>query len=235
MATKLFSCMSCNCKHKSALSGIPDDILEELDKTKVTNNYKKGQTIFYEGNRPYGVYCMNVGKVKLYKYARDGKNFIVKIAKSGDLLGYRAFFTNELYSSTAEVIEDATVCFIDKENFFDLIKKYPPFSLQLLAMMGSDIRCAEENSRNMAYNSSQERIVESLLSLKDVYGIEQTDGTYKLDIKISRDELASLIGATTETTVRLMTWLKEKEIIFMKDKYIYIMNLGRLQELVPEH
>lgn len=235
MANGLFSCISCQSRTKSALSDIPGDILDELNKTRITNVYKKGQTIFYEGNKPYGVYCMNSGKVKLFKHAPDGKNFIVKLAKSGDLLGYRAFFTNELYSSTAEVIEDATICFLDKEKFFDLIKKHQPFSLKLLAMMGNDIKCAEETSRNMAYKSSQERIVEMLLSLKDAYGEEQDNGTYKLNIQMSRDELASLIGTTTETCVRLLTWLKEKEIVVMKNKYIYISDLNGLQQLVPEY
>lgn len=235
MTTGLFSCISCKSRSKSALSDIPDDILDELNKTRVTNKYKKGQTIFYEGNKPYGVYCMNSGKVKLSKYAPDGKNFIVKIAKSGDLLGYRAFFTNELYSSTAEVLEDATVCFLDKEKFFDLIKKHQPFSLTLLAMMGNDIKCAEENSRNMAYKSSQERMVEMLLSLKDAYGEEQDNAIYKLDIQMSREEMASLIGTTTETTVRLLTWLKEKGIIVIKSKYIYINDLKGLEQLVPEY
>lgn len=234
MNTTLFSCMSCKSREKSALSDIPLDVLDELNKTRVTNVYKKGQTIFYEGNRPYGVYCMTSGKVKLVKHAPDGKNFIVKIAKQGDLLGYRAFFTNELYSSTAEVLEDSMICFIDKDKFFDLIRKYPPFSLKLLAMMGHDIKCAEENSRDMAYKSSQERIVEAILSLNDVYG-QKDESSVKVDIQLSREDLASLIGTTTETTVRLLTWLKEKKLITMKSKYIYINDLEGLKALVPDY
>jgi CRP-like cAMP-binding protein len=235
MNTALFSCMTCKSREKSALSEMPIDVMEELNKTRVTNVYKKGQTIFYEGNKPYGVYCMTSGKVKLVKHAPDGKNFIVKLAKAGDLLGYRAFFTNELYSSTAEVLEDSVICFIDKEKFFELIKKYPPFSLKLLAMMGHDIKCAEENSRDMAYKSSQERIVEMILSLNDVYGQINDDETSKVDIQLSRDELASLIGTTTETTVRLLTWLKEKQLISMKSKYIFINDLNGLKNLVPDY
>lgn len=235
MNNGLFTCITCKTKGSSALSEIPNEVLDELSKTRVTNIYKKGQTIFYEGNRPYGVYCMNSGKVKLVKHAPDGKNFIVKLAKAGDLLGYRAFFTNELYSSTAEVLEDSVICFIDKDKFFGLIKKHPAFSLKLLAMMGHDIKCAEENSRDMAYKSSQERMVEMILSLSDAYGETNEDGAIKVDIQLSRDELASLIGTTTETTVRLLTWLKEKSLISMKSKYIYINDLNGLKKLVPEY
>jgi CRP-like cAMP-binding protein len=231
----LFSCVACPTRAKSVLSEIPEEILEELSKARVINIYKKGQTLFYEGNRPYGVYCMNRGKVKLTKHAPEGKTFIVRIAQSGDMIGYRAFFTNELYTSTAEVMEDATICFLDRERFFDLLKKHPPFSLKLLAMMGKDIKCAEETSRDLAYKSSQERIVELLLTLKETYGVEQDDGTYKLDILLSREELASMLGTTTETAVRLMTWLKDKDLISMNKKYICINNLDGLGQMVPEY
>jgi CRP-like cAMP-binding protein len=233
-ASMLFSCVGCPTRPKSVLSDIPTEILEELSKTKVVNVYKKGQTLFYEGNRPYGVYCMNSGKVKLSKHAPEGKEFIVKVSKAGDMIGYRAFFTNELYTSTAEVIEDAHICFLDRERFFDLIKKHPPFSLKLLSMMGHDIKCAEENSRNLAYKSAQERIVELILTMKETYGIEQDNGTIKVDILLSRDDLAGLLGTTTETAVRLITWLKDKELIEMNKKYMYITNLDGLQALLPE-
>jgi CRP-like cAMP-binding protein len=231
----LFGCVSCPTRPKSVLADIPDEILNELGKTKVVNVYKKGQTLFYEGNRPYGVYCMNGGKVKLSKHAPEGKEFIVKISKAGDLIGYRAFFTNELYTSTAEVLEDANICFLDRERFFDLLKKYPPFSLKLLSMMGHDIKCAEDNSRNLAYKSAQERIVELIFTLREAYGIDQDNGTIKLDILLSRDDLAGMLGTTTETAVRLTTWLKDKELIEMKQKYMYITNLEGLQELIPEY
>ncbi|MBC7473398.1 MAG: Crp/Fnr family transcriptional regulator [Candidatus Sericytochromatia bacterium] len=234
-SSMLFSCMTCSSHPKSVLSDIPEEILDELSKTKISNIYKKGQTLFYEGNRPYGVYCMNSGKVKLTIHSCEGKDFIVKIAQAGDLIGYRSFFTDELYTLTAEIIEDASICFIDRERFFDLLKKHPPFSLKLLSMMGHDIKCAEENSSNLAFKSAQERIVELLFTFKESYGINQDNGNIKLDILISRDELASMIGTTTETAVRLTTWLKDKDLIEMSKKYMYITDLVGLQALIPSY
>ena len=127
--SQICNCVSCPSRSKSIMSDIPEDVLNELASLKVTNVYKKGQTIFYEGNKPYGVYCLKDGNVKLYKTTAEGKNLIVRIAGGGDLIGYRYFFTNELYSSTAEVLEDATVCFLDKELFFCLLNKHPLLSL----------------------------------------------------------------------------------------------------------
>jgi CRP-like cAMP-binding protein len=88
-------------------------------------NTKKGQNIFYEGTRPTGLYCMNAGKVKVFKNNVQGKEFIIYIAKPGDFLGYRALLSEEFYQATATVLEDAKICFIPKEIFLRCCKKIP--------------------------------------------------------------------------------------------------------------
>jgi CRP-like cAMP-binding protein len=231
--TLLSNCISCPAKAQSTFSDIPDHLLVELSKLKVMNTYKKGQTIFYEGNKPYGVYCISSGKVKLSKISAEGKELIVKLSKPGDLLGYRSFFTNEFYSSTAEVIEDTRICFIDRDKFYELIKNHPPYSLKLLALMGQEIKCAENNSASMAYKSTNERMAEVILTLKETYGVKENN-EYKIDIQLSRNDLAGLTGTSVETSVRLLTWLKEKGFVETRKKFIYITNLEGLQALVPE-
>lgn len=230
-----FSCIDCPTRPTGPLGEVPSELLTELSKARVTNIYKKGQTVFYEGNRPYGVYCLNSGKVKLIKHAPEGKSYISRISKAGDLLGYRAFFTNEFYTSTAEVLEDAVICFLDKEKFLDLLKKNPQFSLKLLEMMGHELKCAEEHSRDLAYKSAQERIIELILTLKDSYGKDQENGTYKLDIQLSREDMASMLGTTTETAVRLLTWLKDKNLVEIRQKHMFILNINGLQEMLPDY
>lgn len=236
----LCNCASCPSRSKSIMADIPEDILNELTSLKVTNVYKKGQTIFYEGNRPYGVYCLKNGKVKLYKTNADGKDLIVNLASTGALLGYRYFFTNEMYSATAEVLEDATVCFLDKEKFLELLKKYPPLSLKLLNIMGQEMRKSEINVTSMAYNSTNERIVAMILHLKETYGVKYDDNnhefpSWKIDISLSRNDLASLAGTTTETMVRTISWLKEKNMVKTINKFLHITDLNALEKMVPEY
>lgn len=231
----LCNCVGCPTRSKSVMSDIPDEILNELNNMKVTNVYKKGQTIFYEGNKPYGVYCVKSGKVKLYKTTAEGKEFIVKLTSGGALLGYRYFFTDEMYGASAEVIEDTTVCFIDKEKFLDLLKKHPPFSMKLLAMMGDEIKTAEESAASMAYDSSNERIVAMLLHLKDAFGIETEANSYKIDASLSRSDLAALTGTTTETIVRALSWLKEKNLVRTEKRNLHINDLKGLKMLLPQY
>ncbi|GIW21305.1 MAG: hypothetical protein KatS3mg068_0312 [Candidatus Sericytochromatia bacterium] len=131
-------------------------------------------------------------------------------------------------------MEDSIICFLDREKFFNLLRKEPKFSLKLLSLMANEVKCAENHARDMAYKSTQERMIEVLLTLKEAFGIKQKDGKFKIDLNLSRDELASLIGTTTETTVRLLSWLKDKNIIETSRKTLYIKDDKALIEMLPE-
>lgn len=229
------TCVGCPTRARSVMNDIPDELLRELEAVKVTNIYKKGQTIFYEGNKPYGVYCLKSGNVKLYKTNTEGKAFITNVTGGGALLGYRYFFTEEMYSASSEAIEDTVVCFIDKERFLELLKKYPPFAMKLLTLMGEEIRSSEKSVASMAYNSTNERIAAMILQLKETYGVKFDDETIKINIQLSRNDLAGLAGTTTETIVRTLSWLKEKDLVKTVNKFLHITDLKGLEQLVPEY
>lgn len=227
------NCEICGVRHLNPLRNLTQEQVQELNSCKLAHHYKPGQVIFYEGNRPFGVYCLEKGKVKLTKYTPDGKSYIARLAKAGDLLGYRAFLTNEPYSATAEVIEAATVCFLDRNLFLQALRKNPGFALEMLEQLGSDLKQAEDKARDMAYKSVPERLAELLLSLKESYGKETEEGI-KLDIRLTREELASMLGTTIETTVRNLTRFKEKELISFDKKNIVIRNIRGLAEFLPQ-
>ena len=87
-----------------------------LSINKGRNFYKKGQVIFYEGNHSNGLFCIHEGKVKLTKLGENGKEQVVRLSKTGDILGYRALLSSEPYHATARAIEDSEMCFLSKEK-----------------------------------------------------------------------------------------------------------------------
>jgi CRP-like cAMP-binding protein len=225
-------CEHCQVRHLSPMRNLSSEQIQELSQCKLAHGYKAGQIIFYEGNRPFGVYCLEKGKVKLTKYTPDGKSYIVRLARAGDLLGYRSFLTNEPYSATAEVIEEATVCFLERNSFLQSLRQNPSFALDMLEQLGSDLKQAEDKARDLAYKSVPERLAELLLTLKESYG-EETEAGVKLDIRLTREELASMLGTTIETTVRNLTRFKEKELISFDKKNIILRNIHGLAEFLP--
>lgn len=233
MAQSKTDCPSCEVRCLNSLSGLPDEILEEFNSLKNERIYKPGQIIFYEDNKPFGVYCISKGTVKLTKYTPDGKTYIARISKAGDLLGYRAFLTHEPYSATAEVIEEAKICFIERDVFMRALQKYPSFSMQMLEQLGSDLRHAEDRARDLAYKSVPERLAELLLTMKESFGQTRSDGSVCLDIKLTREEIASMLGTTVETTVRNLTRFKQNDLISFDKKLIVLKDIKGLAEYLP--
>lgn len=202
----------------------------ELDRAKTTNTYQKKQVIFYEGNDPYGLYCIYAGVVKLYKTGLEGQEQIVRMAKGGDVLGYRALFAGETYSATAEVMEDATICFIDKNALFPLLRKDPQTMMDIIRKLSIELRKAEDQMVGMVQKSAKERLAELLLVLKESYGKKDPKGTL-LDIHLTREEIADLIGTTQETAIRLLSELNKEEIVLLRNREIVLKDPGALADI----
>lgn len=203
--------------------------LEECNQHKTTNQYKRGQVIFYEGNQAFGLYCIFSGRVKLYKSGVDGKQQIVRIAGPGDLLGYRALFADEPYTATAETLEDATICCIDRNTFFPLLSKNPQLCLDIIKKMARELREAEDLATSIAHRSVRERMAELLLLLKEAYGKPVKRGV-RIDLQLSREELGEMIGMTQETAIRLLSEFKQDGMIEVNEREITVLNPKRLLE-----
>ncbi len=196
-----------------------------LHKTCVT--YKKGQNIFYEGTRPTGIYCMNEGKVKVFKNNIQGKEYIIYIAKPGDFLGYRALMGEELYAATATVLEDAKICFIPKEIFFEILQKNPAFMKKVVKAVCHEMGIMEDRMAEVAHKSVRERLAANLLMLKETYGMEG-EGSTLIDIALSREDLAAIVGTATETVIRLLSEFKNDGLIAFEGKKIRVVDSRKL-------
>lgn len=224
-----------NCENcPSMKTGIFCDLekagLKSVNQNKVMNLYKRGQTIFFQGNPSFGLYCIASGKIKISKTGGDGKESILRIAGSGDVLGHRSLFSKDNYTATATVIEDAAVCFLDKNYIYSTLKAEPSIALNLIEKLSIGMGAAENRSASMANKNARERLAELLLTFRKSYGVEEQDGRIKLEIKLSRDEIASIVGTAHETIIRLISEFKNEGILEQEGKVIFILNEEKLLE-----
>jgi CRP-like cAMP-binding protein len=196
---------------------------------KVTNTYKKGQVLFYQGNPPFGLYCINNGKIKVTKTGNDGKESIVRLAGGGDVLGHRSLFSNENYTATATAMEDTTVCFLDKKYIFQAIEEQPSIALNVIRKLSREMGSAEQKSAAMFQKNVRERLAELFLTLMKSYGVKEGKRT-RLDIKLTREEIASMIGTASETVIRFITEFRDEGLIEQEGKTIYVVNEEKLLE-----
>lgn len=110
-------CELCLSRKFSMFSDLRDEHLCTISDSKNFISHKKGQILYYEDTKPLGVFCVNSGVVKIFKTASNGKEQIIRLAKTGDFVGYTSLIGEEAYSTTATIVEDASICFVPKEVF----------------------------------------------------------------------------------------------------------------------
>lgn len=220
------SCESCQSRLKSVFCNLDDESLKGLALNKSCNIYPKGQTVFWEGNQPQGMYCVNKGSVKISHTDNDGKEQIIRMVKEGDILGYRSLITGEFYTSTAVALEDTTVCLIPKENFFKLLEENSDLSLGVMKLLSKELDTAETTISSLAQKQVRERIAETLLMLKEFYGTEADGET--IQAPVSRYDIAGMAGTARETATRLLSEMKQENVIDFDAKKIRILNPNEL-------
>lgn len=227
MSSDHTTCRYCSKYLSDIFSAATAEHADEIANAKQCNLYKKGQIIFQEGANPYGIYCINTGKVKLSHSGDEGRDQIIRLVKPGDLIGYKALISNEPYTATATVLEDSAVCFIPRDIFLQVLQKDTALSLKMMQILTSELRRAETKITHLAQKPVRERLAETLLTLKETYGLEEDEQT--INVTLSREEIANLVGTATESAIRLLSEFKKEKVIDLPGKKIRIL---RLQQLI---
>lgn len=219
-------CNLCFVRSDSVFKVLTKDEVLEVEAVKDFLNFRKGELIFKEKSRPFGIYVIHDGKVKISKHGYEGREYIVRFAKRGSIIGYRSFFSRGQYSCSATAISETKLCFIPGDIIFSIIRRNPEFGLQFMQYMALDLKAAEEKAIRIAQKPASERVAESILILKDIYGYER-DGNV-VDVSLTRDEIASIAGTTRETVTRLLSEYNEEKILLVKGRKIRIIDINRL-------
>ena len=220
-------CATCSTRLQSVIGSLEGDQLSGFDESKKCGTYRKGESIFEEKEPTTGVFCLHSGKVKVFKTGGEGKPHIVRFAKPGAVLGYRSLLSDEPYTVSATALEESVLCHIPKDTFITALEKDPKFALSFMEMMSSDLDHAEAQIIHLAQKPVRERLAEALLVLKKVYGTENGDNS-PLDVTLTREELAGVVGTAIETLVRTLADLKQERLIATDKKKIRILDMAGL-------
>ncbi|MBL7811157.1 MAG: response regulator [Bacteroidetes bacterium] len=212
----------------SEVNGMQDFL--NLFEHRETAGIRKKEVIYHEGQNPRFLYYVQKGKVKTTISNSDGKELINGLYRAGDFFGYLALLENHAYSDSAAAFEDSELLLIPKEDFFALIYKNRLVSEKFIRLLADDVAGKEEMLMNLAYKSVRQRAAHILLSLCSEDGSTMPSGEQK--VTISREELAQIVGASTETVIRALSSLKEDGLLELKTRDIILKNPAALRELL---
>jgi CRP-like cAMP-binding protein len=227
----LINCQHCASNSEDSFCFFKIAINENIEYQKTTISYKRGQTLFVQGHLPHGVFCITKGNVKLSKQGSDKKETIVRIISSGGLLGHESFITHVPYNWTATALEDTEACFIDKRVVKEILQNNPAISNNLIHKLSTDLNIADNKFTSLHQKNVRERLAELIVALRKSHGVLEGD-LIKIDLKLSREEKANIVGTASETLIRYMTEFKDAGIIEEKGKYIYIIDEKKLSNWV---
>jgi len=225
------NCENCNVLTKSFFSKLAKIDLLDLSEKKNCILYKKGQTIFTAGTRPNGIFCLNKGKIKIYKTGAYGKEQIIRFVLPGDILGLRSFFCDRNYTSTAVAIEDSLLCFINRQDFQFLLNKYPQITNSVIASLSNLLDEANIKITSLAQRPVRERLAETLLTLNKIFKPDSPSTAKHSVVTLSRKDIANLVGTATETIIRLLSEFKSDNLISIKGRKITILDLKGLNRI----
>jgi len=207
---------------------LTQDELDQLNYEKSSLFYKRGEIIYHEGSRINGFYCIHSGIIKVYKTGIDGKEQIIRFAKQGEIIGYRSILSNELACTTAKIIEDSILCYISSDILFSLVKNNGNFSMEIMKLTCKELGEANAYITDIAQKTVRERLAEVLIHLKDSFGL---DDDQVLQISLTREELANIVGTATESVIRLLSEFKNDGLIELNGRKIKIINSRSLTKI----
>ncbi len=198
----------------------------ELD--SVIKTYNKRSVIYREGSRHSGLYFVLKGIVKVYKIGGNGKQQILKFAQKGDIIGYRSLLTNELACTSAKAYDETVLYHVPQHIIMDLLQRNWSFTHETMKFMCKELKESNMFITDIAQKSVRERAAEMLLILKDEFGVDKFN---TLQITITREDLANMVGTVTESLIRVMSEFRNEKLLELPGRKIVFRDIGRLKAI----
>jgi CRP/FNR family cyclic AMP-dependent transcriptional regulator len=213
----------------SIFSELKDEHLEKIHQISLLRKYGKGRIIIMEGEPGEAFFYVKSGLVKISKLSSDGREHILHILNEGHIFAEVTLFSKTVYPATAEVLEEAEIGIIKNEDLEKVLMQNPELSLQLIKYLNRRLVEAHMKIRNLALYDTYGRSAQALIKLAEDYGKDTGKGI-ELDLNISRQELANIVGTTRETVIRALTTFKKERSIDIDKNTITIIDMDKLMD-----
>jgi len=226
----LFSIDKWDFKSQSILANLPAADFDRLTAHQSEQVYSKGEIVFREGSYPSGIFYIRKGKVKKYKVVDDGGEQIIYVANTGELIGYHAILSEERFPDSAAVLEESVISFIPREDFLDTLQQSAVLTSRLLKTLSHEFTVLANGLALFAQRSVRERLALQLIVLREKYKMNFQPGM-PVEIDLSREDLANLVGTARENIIRILSDFKEEGLVITRGRKIVVQEVKKLIEI----
>ena len=225
------NCLTCHLRSENFFCALPKGSLEAFNQIKHAAVYPEHAVIFVEGQTQRGIFMLCQGQAKLSITSRDGKTFILRIAKAGEVLGLHATVTGRPYELTVETMQPCQLNFVSRPDFLLFLKKHGDACLHAAQHISRDYQgvCGVIRSVGLTHSIS-ERLAKFLLE-SSAEG-EVADGVVRTKLALTHEDIAQLVGTSRETITRTLAEFRKMEIVELNGSTLIIRNKAALGRLV---
>ncbi|WP_445480517.1 Crp/Fnr family transcriptional regulator [Lysinibacillus irui] len=213
--------------------------LQQMESIAPITVTKKGTLITSPNTSQKRLYLIKSGKVRMYTISNDGKELTIDVLGTGHVFGEISLFAPGPHYIYSKAIEDSVICSIDKVQFEQIIMEKPDIALKIIKILSTRLKEMEEMMEQMAYGSVRNKLLFLLNRLSEKFGEplkEHADGEnewIQLGVKVTHQELASMMGSVRETVTELLNELNSEGVVNRTStRGFFIIHLKRLKETI---
>jgi DNA-binding response OmpR family regulator len=231
---ELFNAIESRLKKKQKLDNFKSSPIDkqtiffELKSKGKSRVFSNKQIIYVENDEPNYLYFIKKGQVKTYKRFKDGRELSATLYKDGDFFGYESLCTDTNYTDNAAAMADTELLLIAKTDFLDYIFNHQEVAVEFISLLSGSVMDKQEQMLQLAYFSVRKRVAEALVQVAQKFGDSDLD---TCTLKISRDDLAALVGTASETVSRMLADFKEESLIAKSGNAIQILSIQKLKNI----
>lgn len=213
-----------NC---SLFQRLNESQLESLEQRARIRKYPKGSSVYLPTDSSEGAFLLAEGRVRICSTTPEGKQSILAFVEPGELFGELSLIESGQREERAEAVGNSTIVLIPSDHLRDLMNESADLAIGVTKLIGLRRRRVERRLRSLLFRSNRDRLTHLLDELAEQYGMATSEGI-ELKIRLSHQDLASIIGATRETVTTLLGEMQSEGLLIIRRQRLVLLNLPRL-------
>jgi len=210
---------------------LPDDRLQELGQMVRRRTYHRGETIFHKGDPGNGLYLITNGQVKVLLPSETGEEAVLAVLEPGDFFGELALFDGLPRSATVVAVTNAEMLILHRDDFLSFVARNPEVTVALFGVLSRRLRATDELIEDAVFLDVPGRLAKRLLDLADRHG-RKTDLGVEIDLKLTQQDLAAMVGATRESVNKHLGWMRDHRLIQLDRQRIVLLRPEELRKRI---
>jgi CRP/FNR family transcriptional regulator len=211
-------------------SGLSEVEMKTINAAARSLRKERGEFVYMPGDRATSVYFLKKGRIKLSVLSNSGKEIAIDIIQAGEMFGEFALIDESMRSNMTQALDDVTILVFKKHDFVSLLKSQSNLALNYIRMVGDRRRRMEKKLSDITSKEVPARVCELLHELS-AYALP-AGGGHQFLIPLMHHDVASLIGASRQTTTSILNDLMRRGLIELGRGWIRIKSLTDLQRYI---